>query len=423
MNASATAALPMRTRRDCRLCGSRDLLRVMSLGATPLANAFVPSSQRGKPQDRFPLDVWLCLACAHVQLLDVVNPEVLFRNYVYVSGTSPVFVEHFRRYAESVRALLGLVDNDQVMEIGSNDGTLLCFFKDAGMKVLGIDPARDIAAAASAAGIPTLAEFFSLPLAKKLRAELWRPKAILANNVFAHADDLHEIVEGVAHLLDPDGVFVIEVSYLLDVFQKTLFDTIYHEHLSYHTVKPLVGLFQRHGMELIDAIRVDSHGGSLRGIAKMKGGRLPLKPGVQQLMVEEQRLGLHGTPAYAKLFADIQSRKAELSLLLNRLKSQGKRIAGFGAPAKATTLMFHFGLGPDSLEYIMDDNPLKQELYSPGNHIPVVPSSYLYDAHRPDVVLVLAWNFAESIIKKHEAFTRNGGRFIVPLPRVEVYPA
>ena len=288
------------------------------------------------------------------------------------------------------------------------------------MRVQGIDPAREIAASATSSGIPTLPDFFTPALARKLRAEGWQPSLILANNVFAHADDLHGIVDGVAHLLEPNGVFAFEVSYLLDVCEKTLFDTIYHEHLSYHTVKPLVGLFERHGMELIDAVRVDSHGGSLRGIAKLKGGRVPKQPRIEQLIAEEQRLGLHGPGAYQKLFADIQQRKMELTALLRQLKGQGKRVAGFGAPAKATTLMFHFGLGPDTLEYIIDDSPLKQGFFSPGHHIPVVPSSHLYDGHRPDHVLILAWNFADSIMKKHEAFARAGGTFIVPLPRVEV---
>ncbi|MBI4341317.1 MAG: class I SAM-dependent methyltransferase [Candidatus Omnitrophica bacterium] len=412
----------MRRRSDCRLCGSRQLERVMSLGTTPLANAFVPASERDKPQEQFPLDVWICRDCAHVQLRDVVDPELLFRRYVYVSGTSPVFVDHFRRYAQAMQQLLRLPPGAQVLEIGSNDGTLLRFFKDAGLQVLGIDPARDIASAATAAGIPTRPEFFTRALAEQLRTEGWRPSLILANNVFAHADDLHEILDGVTRLLAPEGVFVFEVSYLLDVCEKALFDTIYHEHLSYHTVKPLVGLFARHGMELIDAIRVEPHGGSLRGIAKRQGGRLPKQARVEQLIAQETQLGLHAPEAYRKLFADIQQRRKELTALLQDLKRQGKRIAGFGAPAKATTLMFHFGLGPQTLEYIVDDSPLKQGLFSPGHHLPVVGSSYLYDGHRPDYAVILAWNFADSIIAKHDAYTRSGGRFIVPLPKVEVRP-
>jgi SAM-dependent methyltransferase len=393
----------------------------MSLGATPPANEFVRAEDRGKPQERFPLDVHLCQGCGHLQLLDVVDPEILFRNYVYVSSTSPVFVEHFRRYAEEVRRLTGMPPGAQVLEIGSNDGTLLRFFKEAGMRVLGVDPARAIAAEATRSGIETIPEFFDLALARRLRSQGWEASAVLANNVFAHADDLHTIVDGVAHLLRPDGLFVFEVSYLLDVYEKTLFDTIYHEHLSYHTVKPLVGFFGRHGMELVDAIRVEPHGGSLRGIAALKGGRVPRQSRVEALIELETTMGLHGPEAYRRLFGKVQERKAQLTELLRRLRQEGKRIAGFGAPAKATTLLFHFGLGPGTVEYIIDDSPWKQGRYTPGHHIPVVPSSFLYEGStKPDYALILAWNFAESIIQKHQRFRDTGGRFIVPLPTVEV---
>jgi len=429
----------MRRRDDCRLCGSRELQQVMSLGATPLANAFVRAEERDRPQERFPLDVHLCAGCGHVQLLDVVDPELLFRDYVYVSSTSPVFVDHFRRYAEAMLAYTGLTPGSTVVELGSNDGVLLRFFQQAGMRVLGIDPARRIAEDATRRGIETVPEFFDLALARRLRAEGWDASLVAANNVFAHADDLHTIVDGVAHLLRPEGLFVFEVSYLLDVVEKTLFDTIYHEHLSYHTVKPLVGLFERHGMELIDAIRVDSHGGSLRGIAQRaggpreiagsasasgaisRGGPCPRRPSVERLIAEEARMGLHGPDAYRALFRTIQDRKAELTGLLRRLKGSGKRVVGFGAPAKATTLMFHFGLGPETLDYVIDDSPLKQGLYTPGHHLPVVPSSSLYDASRgPDYALILAWNFAGPIMKAHQRFLDAGGHFIVPLPRLEV---
>jgi len=423
MTKPQTTSPTCRTRSDCRLCGSRELQRVMSLGATPLANAFVGASELDRPQERFPLDVHLCETCGHVQLLDIVDPELLFRNYVYVSSTSPVFVEHFRRYAEAMRDFMTLPSGSTVVEIGSNDGTLLRMFQQAGMRVLGIDPAREIAANATKAGIETLPEYFDLRLAQRLRAHGWEASLVAANNVFAHADDLHTIVDGVAHLLRPDGLFVFEVSYLRDVVERTLFDTIYHEHVSYHTVKPLVGLFERHGMELIDAIRVDSHGGSLRVIAQRAGGPCSRRPGVDALIGEEGRLGLHDAAAYRTLFEDIQRRKAELTQLLQQLKGDGKKIVGFGAPAKATTLMFSFGLGPETLDYVIDDSPLKQGLYTPGHHIPVVPSSHLYDAaHTPDYALILAWNFAEPIIKKHQAFLDGGGHFIVPLPTVEVRP-
>ena len=417
----------LRRRSDCRLCGSEQLRQALSLGMTPLANEFVPASDRGKPQDQFPLEICLCERCGHVQLRDVVDPQRLFRNYVYVSSTSPVFVEHFRRYAQALLHLADLAPGSTVVEIGSNDGALLQCFKDAGMRVLGIDPARAIAAQASGRGVSTLPEFFTSALAKRLSAQGWAADVIAANNVFAHADDLHDIAEGVARLLKPEGVFVFEVSYLLDVVEKTLFDTIYHEHVSYHTVRPLVGFFQRHGLELIDTIRVDTHGGSLRGIVKRRGGRLPpplaQSPGrgVEELIRLERARGLDRPEAYERLAQTIQQRKAELVGLLRQLRSTGKRIVGFGAPAKATTLLFAFGIEPGMLECIVDESPWKQGLYSPGHHLPVVAPDILYDgARRPDYALMLAWNFAESIMSRHRAFLERGGHFIVPLPTVMV---
>ncbi len=413
---------PLCHRRDtCRLCGSRRLTPVLELTPTPPANAFVDEARLSEPQQAFPLDVFFCEDCAHVQLLDVVDPELLFADYVYVSGTSPVFVEHFRAYAEAVTNTyapepLGAL----VLDIGSNDGTLLSQFKALGFSVLGVDPAREIAARATAAGIETLPAFFSHDLAQTLRRERGAAQIITANNVFAHADDLVGITEGIHTLLADGGVFVFEVSYLVDVFEKTLFDTIYHEHLAYHSVKPLQRFFQNQGMELIAAERVGSHGGSLRGVAQLKGGPHRVTPSVQALIAREEELGLDRAETLQALGDKIDRVKAELIALLQDLKSQGCSIAAFGAPAKATTLMYHFGIGPDVIDFIVDDSPLKQGLYSPGMHIPVLPSEAIF-SKKPDAVVILAWNFAEPIMRNHARYLEQGGRFVVPLPNVEIF--
>ncbi len=414
--ASGTAC---RRRADCRLCGSKDLALAFALTPTPPANAFVPASEREKTQTTFPLDLFFCRACGHLQLLDVVDPSSLFENYVYVSGTSPVFVAHFKAYAEDVIRRFTIPKGSLIVDIGSNDGTLLRFFKEGGMRVLGVDPAREIAAAATKAGITTLPAFFTAELADEIRSRHGAAAAVTANNVFAHADDLKEILAGVRELLAPDGVFVFEVSYLADVYEKTLFDTIYHEHVAYHSVKPLESFLAANGLELIEALRVEPHGGSLRGIAQLQGG--PHAPGgsVAARIAHEKRLGLDKLETFKKFASDIDARKQELGSLLRKLKSEGKRIAGFGAPAKATTLMHHFGLGPDLVEFIVDDSPLKQGLFTPGHHIPVLPSSAIVE-RKPDYLLILAWNFAPSIMAKNQAFKAAGGRFIVPLPNVEV---
>lgn len=417
-NADAGSAI-CRRRASCRLCAGTDLALVLQLAPTPPANAFVPESALGRDEARFPLDVFLCRGCKHAQLLDVVDASTLFSEYVYVSGTSPVFVAHFRDYAADITRRLGLARDDRVVDIGSNDGTLLRFFSEQGQRVLGIDPAREIARRASESGIETWAEFFTPALAEKIVAERGRARAVTANNVFAHIDALGSVVDGVRTLLTDDGLFFFEVSYLVDVVDKMLFDTIYHEHLDYHTVGPLVGFFERHGMELVDAVRIDPHGGSLRGVAQRRGGPRPVAAAVGELAALERARGLDREETFVEFGRRIAGRGRELSELLGRLRASGKRVAGFGAPAKATTLMHHFGLDRHAIEFIADDSPLKQGLFTPGLHVPVLPSSALYE-RRPDFVVVLAWNFAPSIVKNHRRFVDEGGSFIVPLPELEV---
>jgi SAM-dependent methyltransferase len=392
---------------------------VLKLEPTPPANAFMPKSELGKEQPRFPLDVFFCEDCKHVQLLDVVDPRHLFENYVYVSGTSPVFVKHFDDYAADLigRYQPGL--DALAFDIGSNDGTLLKAFKNRGLKVLGIDPAIEIARNATAAGIPTIAGFFSAEKAKEIRSQHGAAKIITANNVFAHIDDLGGVADGIAALLADDGVFAFEVSYLKDVVTKTLFDTIYHEHLDYHSVIPLIGFLRAHGLELIEAIMVDSHGGSLRGIAKKANGPWPIGASVNAAIETERAMGLDKAETLRKFAADIDAKKKRLNELLRGFKAEGKKIAGFGAPAKATTLMYHFGIGPELVDFIVDDSPLKQGLYSPGMHIPVLSSTAIQE-QKPDVLVVLAWNFAAPIVAKNQSFRDAGGRFVIPLPEVEV---
>jgi len=392
---------------------------VLGLTPTPPANAFVSASERHKAQDCFPLDVFFCKSCGHVQLLDVVDPRLLFEHYVYVSGTSPVFVRHFQEYAADIVRRYSPAADALVVDIGSNDGTLLSFFKAAGCRVLGIDPAQEIAADATARGIETVAAFFTPQLAERLVTERGQAKIVTANNVFAHADDLHGIAKGVAALLAPDGVFVFEVSYLADVVEKTLFDTIYHEHVAYHALAPLIPFLRSHGLEVVEAIRVDPHGGSLRVIAALVGG--PHRPGdsVAALLSSERDMGLGKIETFYGFAARIKHLKTELSAVLRDIKTQGKTIAAFGAPAKATTLMYHFGIGPQAIDYVIDDSPLKQGLFTPGMHIPVVGGAALAE-RKPDYLLLLAWNFAEPIIAKNRAYLDGGGHFIVPLPKLRV---
>jgi SAM-dependent methyltransferase len=404
----------------CRLCQSKSLQFLFALAPTPPANEFLAEVPTDGAQDHFPLDVYQCRDCGHVQLVHCVDPERLFRNYVYVSGTSQVFVKHFEEYASEVIRYVPLTPGDRVVDIGSNDGTLLSFFQKAGMDVLGIDPARKIAEEATRCGIPTWPEFFNSNLAKRIRKEFGTVEVITANNMFAHADGLPDILDGMASLLDSNGIFVFEVSYLLDVIERNLFDTIYHEHLSYHSVKPLASFMRRHGLDLVRVQRVESHGGSIRCYAAPAGSH-EIDPSVAEAVAQEEKAGLYETATYTAYLDRINQLGVELRSLIGRLRNDGARVAGFGAPAKATTLMYQFGLDAKDLDYIIDDSPLKQGLYSPGRFVPVIDSSVLNDAaRRPDYLVILAWNFAQPIIKKHQPYRQAGGKFIVPIPQLQM---
>jgi len=406
-------------RETCRLCDSRNLELVLSLPPTPPANALVSREQLGLEQERFPLDLFQCRECGHVQLLDVLDPKVLFEHYLYVSATSPMFVKYLQEYADWVIRTFNIPRGSLIVEAGSNDGTFLKFFKQAGMKILGIDPARNLAQVANAAGIETIPEMFTPSLAKDIRSKRGLAKVVVANNVFAHADDLGGFADAANQLLDDDGVFIFEVSYLVDVYEKKLFDTIYHEHLSYHSVTPLPCFFDKHGMEVIDVQRVASQGGSLRVVVQKKGAGRKVQESVSQLIHLEKTLGIN-EPKSMRLFGlRIEALRKDLCELIREIKQNGKHIAGFGAPAKATTLMFSFGLGRDVLDFVVDENPLKQGLFTPGLHIPILPPRVLYE-RMPEYLLILAWNFAEDIIKRYEEYHAKGGKFIVPIPSVRV---
>ena len=393
---------------------------MFSLTPTPPANAFVTADQLDQTQPVYPLNLFFCEECSHLQLLDVVDPAELFRNYVYVSGTSASFVKHFEDYAKICIDRFALSDGSLVVDIGSNDGTLLKIFKQKGLEILGIDPARSIAEAATAGGIETWPEFFDQNVADQIKQEKGPASLITANNVFAHADDLSGIASNIRSLLTPDGVFVFEVSYLGDVFEQTLFDTIYHEHVAYHSVIPLVKFFETNSMEFFAADRIDSHGGSLRGMVQLSGGPLRADGSVAELIKYEKKLKLDKAATWTGYANKIDALRKELVDLVTGLKKAGKSIAGFGAPAKATTLMYHFDIGPNIIDFIADDSPLKQGLFSPGFHIPVLAGDAIYEK-APDYVVLLAWNFAPQIMANHQKYLDGGGHFIVPLPNVRNY--
>ncbi len=405
-------------RSTCRLCGGRDLPIVLPMAPTPVADDYVDATRTGQPQPAFPLDLYQCQTCGHVQLLDVVDPDLLFGSYTYTTSVSLGSTEHFRRYADEIVDGLGLEAGCLAAEIGSNDGTLLRFFRDRGLRVVGVDAARGIAAQASSAGIPTTAAYFTSELARRIRADHGPAALVAANNVFAHADDLGDVADGIHELLADDGVFVFEVSYLVDIVERMLFDTVYHEHLCYHSIRPLHRFFGAHGMELFDVQRIGSKGGSIRGFAQPAGGPRPVRSIVGELMQMEGLRAFDRPAPFEDLRGRLQVTKQELVRLIDGLRAQGKTIAGYGASATVTTLTHYFDLG-SRLAYLVDDNPRKHGTFSPGHHLPVHPSADLY-TRRPDYVVVLAWAYADPILKKHGAFLEQGGRFVVPMPQVSV---
>jgi hypothetical protein len=407
-------------RESCRMCDSSYLVKAISLTPTPPGNDFLTKVELGRNEPVYPLDLYFCKKCHHIQLGHVVNPKILYqKNYSYVSATSAHFVNHLRRYTEDMVERFSLKAGDLVADIGSNDGTCLRFFKEKGMDVVGIDPATEIAEKASENGIKTVSDFFGYELAVKLRKEYGAAKYITSHNACAHIDNLFDVVKGVEHWLDEDGIFVLEVGYFVDVYSNTWFDTIYHEHVDYHTVAPFEKLFARVGMEVISVERITPQGGSIRVMVQKIGGDIKRDNSVNNLIELEHKLGLDQVDALSQFNTKISTIRDSLQKLICSLKKEGKTIAGFGAPTKATTLMAHFGLNEKMLDFIVDDNPLKQGLFTPITHIPVLSAEALYD-RKPDYLLILAWNFSEPIMKMHDKYGKEIGKFILPMPEPKV---
>ena len=417
MNASAA---DLYERTTCRLCASTSLDQVIELTPTPPGNNFLRADELDAPEPRYPIVAKFCLDCFHLQLGHVVKPSLLFRHdYFYATGTSSVFVKHLSDYAHDMALRFSLLEGGLVGDIGSNDGTCLRFFRDQGFRVLGVDPASDLAAKATLEGIETLGEFFDFDCAKRIRASHGPATFITSHNACAHIDDLDGVIEGVKLWLADDGLFGVEVGYLLDVYQNVWFDTIYHEHLDFHSVAPFRRFFERHGMELLHAERIAPQGGSIRLIAQKAGRGRAADGSVDRLVELERESGLHDANSFRSYNARINKVKAELTTIVRALKAAGKTIAAFGAPTKSTTLLTHFDLGHGILDFIVDDNPLKQGMFSPLFHIPVLHPDEIY-RRKPDYLVLLAWNFAEPIMAKHARFRDEGGKFILPMPEAKI---
>lgn len=403
----------------CRICGSGDLMPYLDLGNIPLVNRYVPIAAADVADPRFPLQILYCRNCALSQLSIVVEPDVLYREYFYRSSISKTFQQHCARFALESRRRIG--GSALVVDIASNDGCTLREFQREGFRVVGVEPAANLAAIAESTGIPTVVEFWSPAIAARIRAAHGPAHLITAMNVFAHVHDLDAFLRGVTTLLQADGVLAVEVPYMLNFVNKTEFDTSYHEHLSYFLLKPLIPLFQRHGMEICDVRKFTIHGGSIRVYAKKtsSAGTPVDHDAIKWLLELESDLGLHNAETYRRFSRDVEKIRKELLELLQRLRGAGKTIAAYGASAKGNVLTNYCGIGKDLIPYIIDDTPEKQGFLTPGNHIPIVPSRYLQE-RKPDYLLLLAWNFAEELMEKTAEYQRNGGRYIIPIPNVRV---
>lgn len=379
-----------------------------------MANAFLGKESEFATEKQFPLDLYLCETCGLVQLLDVIDPETLFRNYVYVTGTSTTMAAHNKAYAATVTERLGLGKDDLVVEVASNDGSLLRYFDSHGVRTLGIEPARNIARIAREAGIATVEEFFTSTLARELRDAYGSARAIIANNVLAHVDDTRDFLFGARTLLAPDGLLVVEVPWLGKLVANLEYDTVYHEHLCYFSLTALSQIYSAAGLSVVDVEHVSVHGGSLRVYAS-PAPRESGTASVANLLAEEAAAGLRNPSRLERFARDVSRQRSELRALLESLKSDGKTVAGYGAPAKGNTLLQYCNITPTMLPYTVDRNSLKVGCFTPGTHIPVLPVDTLA-VRRPDYLLILAWNFADEIMGQQAEYRAAGGRFIVPLP-------
>ena len=390
----------------CRICGNENLKEFLSLGKTPLANSFLSEKELDKEENAFPLELCFCGNCKLVQLTHVVPPEMMFKNYVYVSSTTNTFKVHFARMAEEISNFLGLDEGSLAVDIGSNDGILLRGYKKFGVQTIGVEPAANVARIAEQGGIETINDFFNESAVEEIVRRKGHADVATATNVFAHVNDIDNFAKNVKSLLKPSGIFVIEVQYFADTIEKMTFDNVYHEHLSYFTLAPLVYFFRKHGMEVFNAQRVDSHGGSLRVFIKKAGGRFRINDSVSEMLEYENRLGVNDFELYRQFGSKVYETKKKLVSYIKSIKNEGKSIAGYGAPAKGNTLLNFCQIGNESIDYIVEDNPLKIGLFTPGTHIPVVSPEFL-DKKKPDYILILAWNFANEILGKTKKYSNN----------------
>ncbi len=415
---------PFTIRNTCRLCGSTNLFKSVPLKPIPVVSPNVGETSAEITEllrVTAPLDIYSCHACGLMQLTTVVDPHLQYDTFMYETSVSLGLSEHFSQLADILLSQLKNKQNSLVIEIGSNDGTLLEYFKSKGAAVLGVDPARQIAEKATARGIPTRADFFTETLAREISREHGRADIVISNNTLANLDDLTDMVEGVRTCLAPEGVFVFETQYALDVLDKTLLDVIYHEHLTYFSIKPLIKFFAAKGFEVFEAERIWPKGGSIRVYVQLAGGGRAIHPSVAELSALEEKSGLYSQALYEHFSQKLNTIALKIAAAVETAEKESREIAVYGSSVGCASLINQFDLN-QKIAFIVDDTPFKKTLTGPNYQIPVVSREQLA-ARNPALVIVLAWRYAEPIRLKNTEYLKKGGRFLIPFPDVHFIDA
>ncbi|MBP9813942.1 class I SAM-dependent methyltransferase [Candidatus Woesebacteria bacterium] len=399
----------------CILCGSAHITPYLSLGKMAPANSFVSFKDISKPEKKYPLGLLYCHKCHSSQLTHTIAPATLFAHYAYYSSTSPLLVSHFIDYAHTLKRKFPKLMKQLVVDIGSNDGVLLKPLQKIGAHILGVDPARECSNVAVQSGIPTIQKYFTPALAKQIQKKYGNASIITANNVIAHTPFIHDFIRGIRTLLQSDGVFVFEVKYMGDILEHNEFDIIYHEHVFSYLLHPLYVLLDKHELKIIDVQHMQIHGGSLRVYASHKRAHVTVQPSVQEMLTQEKNKGYLRFSTYRSFAQNPPRIKKKLQTLLRALVKKGNRIAGYGASAKGTTMLQYCELYTDTIAYIVDNASSKIGTYTPATHIPIVDPKEL-KIHKPDYILLLAWDHKNTIMKKEQWYTQSGGIYIVPVP-------
>ena len=402
----------------CIVCAVQTVQQFLDLGRTALANKFLTQEELSTPEPTYPLRVGFCYTCGHVQLTEMVPPSAMFEDYLYISSASDTLKAHLYDLSDLLVQRYHLGADDLVIDIGCNDGTLLTGFQRHGVQTLGVDPAQNLADFVPEIKIDRYTDFFNARTAQDIVKKWGQASVITATNTFPHIPALQDFVEGINTALAPGGVFVIEMHYLVDLLEQGAFDTIYHEHVSYWALQPMIRLFEQHGMHIVHAERVPLHHGQLR-VSIQRQGEGQVQPSVAEILDMERARGIDQFETYQRFTQKTQRLKWDLHRTMTTLRARGKQVVGYGAPAKGNTLLSFLEIGPDTVRYIADRSPLKQGRYTPGSHIPVVsPDRLLRD--QPDYVLLLAWNFVDEILQQQAEYRKRGGKFILPVPQVRV---